>query len=93
VIDAINTFFASLPFDGSMKLLDLEIAIRNVQGVNDVVFQNVQARADGTSFGSGTYLVQSQTVVGRIWPTVAGYIVGETTSGQTLANTLNFIPE
>lgn len=93
VIAAINNYFATLPFDGSLKLLDLEIAIRNVQGVNDVIFQNVQARADGTAFGSGTNLVQSQTVVGRIWGTVAGYIVGETTSGQTLADTLTFIAE
>lgn len=93
VISAINTFLAGIPFNGQVKLSDLEIAIRQVTGVNDVVFVNVSARADGTSFGSGTYLVQSEAVISRLWNTVAGYIVPETTSGQTLTDTLTFIPE
>ena len=93
VIAAINGYFAALPFDGVFKLSDLELTIRGVVGVNDVVFVNVQARADSTPLSSATYLVQAQTLIGRQWPTVAGYIIGETTSGNTLADTLTFIPE
>lgn len=93
VIAAIEAYFAAIPFDGNMKLLDLEIAIKNVPGVNDVVFQNVSARYDSTPYGTGTYLVQNNTVISRQWATVAGYIVGETTTGATLADTLTFIPE
>jgi hypothetical protein len=93
VIAAINNYLASLPFNGQMKLSDLEASIRTVAGVNDVVLINVQARANTTAFGSGNYMVQSQQVIGRLWNTISGYIVSETTSGQTLANSLNFIAE
>lgn len=93
VIAAIDTYLSQLPFDGSLKLTDLEAAIRNTQGVNDVVLRNVKARADSTAFASGTFLVTDNQYVGRLWPTVAGYIVGETTTGQTFADSLNFIAE
>ena len=93
VISTIESYLSTLPFDGSMKLLDLEIAIRNTTGVNDIVFKNVRARTDSTPYSSGTYLVQNSTVLSRQWPTVSGYIVGETESGYTLADTLTFIPE
>lgn len=93
VITAIENYLASLPFDGGMKLTDLEAAIRNTEGVNDVIFTNVIAREDATPLANGTYLVTGNQYVGRIWPTVSGYIVGETTSGSTLADTLNFIAE
>ena len=97
VIAAINTFLAVQSdvahFNGKMKLSDLELAIRSVPGVNDVVMVNVQARADGVAFGSGTYLVQAQQVLSRLWSTVSGYIVSETTTGEDLASTLTFIAE
>jgi hypothetical protein len=93
VINAINAYLAAIPFNGQVKLSDLEITIRNVTGVDDVVFVNVSARADGTSFGGGASLVQNQLGVSRYWNTVAGYIISETTANQTLADSLNFIPE
>ncbi|KAA2242814.1 hypothetical protein F0L74_09810 [Chitinophaga agrisoli] len=93
VIQAVNGFLSQLPFNGQMRVSDLEQAIRGVAGVTDVLLQNVQARADGVAFGSGTYLVLNNQVISRLWPTVAGYMVGETTSGQTLTDTLQFIPE
>lgn len=93
VIQAINTFLSQLPFNGQMRVSDLEQAIRGVAGVTDVLLQNVQARADDVTFGSGTYLVLNNQVISRLWPTVAGYMVGETTSGQTLTDTLQFVPE
>lgn len=93
VITAINGYLASLPFDGSLKLTDLEAAIRNTEGVTDVVFKNVKARPNATAFADGTYLVTGNQYVGRLWPTVSGYIVEETTTGKTFADTLNFIAE
>jgi hypothetical protein len=93
VIAAINIYLSALPFNGQMKLSDLEISIRNVSGVNDVVFINVSARADLVAFGSGTYLVQTNLVISRLWNTVSGYMVGENTAGQDFASTLNFIAE
>ncbi len=93
VIQSINNYLSQLPFNGQMRVSDLEQAIRAVAGVTDVLMQNVQARADTVAFGSGTYLVLNNQVISRLWPTVAGYMVSETTSGQTLADTLQFIPE
>ena len=58
-----------------------------------MVFNNVQARADTTAYGSGTNLVVSNTVVQRSWDTFAGYIIPETDTGHTLADSLTFIPE
>lgn len=93
VINAINAYLSVLPFNGQMKLSDLETNVRAVTGVNDVVFVNVSARADGTAFGSGTYLIQGQQIVSRLWNTISGYMVGETTAGQDFATTLTFIAE
>jgi len=76
-----------------MKLSDLENSIRNVAGVNDVLLINVAARADTTAYGSGTYLVQTNLVISRLWNTISGYIVGETTTGHDFTNSLTFIAE
>ena len=93
VIAAIEAFLAAIPFNGQAKISDLEIAIRSVEGVNDVVLVNVKARANGTSLSSAGYLVQNQQTIGRLWNTVAGYIVGETTSGNTLSDSITFIAQ
>lgn len=93
VISAIETYLSSLPFNGVLKLSDLEIAIKNTNGVNDVIFNNVKARRDIDSLSVATSLVLDNTVISKQWATVAGYIVGETTSGNTLTDTLTFIAE
>ena len=58
-----------------------------------MVFNNVRARKNADALSSATYLVQANELIARQWPTISGYIVGETTSGNTLADTLTFIPE
>lgn len=96
VIDAINNFLAtfdSANFNGSFKVSDLELTIRAVPGVNDVILNNVIARRSIDAISAGTYLVQNAQVISRIWATIAGYIISETTSGSTLLDTLNFIPQ
>lgn len=93
VIEAIENFLAAIPFNGQMKISDLEEAITSVEGVNDVVLVNVKARSNSTAFASGSFLVQNQQTIGRLWSTVAGYMVGETDSGNTLADSLTFVAE
>lgn len=93
VIAAINTYLSALPFNGKMKLSDLEFAVRAVTGVNDVVMVNVRARPDAIAFGSATFLIQAQQEISRLWNTVSGYMVPETTAGQTLTDSLTFIAE
>jgi len=91
VITAINLFLSKLSFNGVLKVSDIELAIRNVVGVNDVLLKNVKMRSDATAFANGTFLIQNNTVISRIFPTVSGYVVGETTSGNTFTNKLTFI--
>jgi hypothetical protein len=77
VIAGITTFLKNIPFDGNFTLSDFEVAIKAVTGVTDVIFRNIQARADATTVLYGTKLVLSSTVVQRDWATVAGYIAPE----------------
>jgi uncharacterized phage protein gp47/JayE len=83
VIAAINAYLAAIPFDGVVKISAIEDAIQSVTGVTDIVIDEVRARADATAFASATTLT-------RYWETIAGYIVEETTAGQTFTDTLTF---
>lgn len=93
VITAMNLFLSQLPFNGRLKMSDLEDSIRNVPGVTDVVLMNVSARAAADTYGTGTNLISSNQVASRFWDTVAGYIIQEDTAGNTFSDTLVFIPE
>jgi hypothetical protein len=96
VIAALNSFLQNLSrvnFNGSVKMTDIESVIRGVEGVNDVVLINVKGRDDNTSFSAGIDLVKDQSVVLRLWNTIAGYCAAETTSGYTFADSLNFLAE
>lgn len=94
VIDALNAYLQTLSvvnFDGTLKMSDLEQVIRNVNGVNDVVLSEVRGRADSVPFALGFVMIQNKTVLQRMFNPVAGYMVQETTTGNTFADTLNFI--
>jgi hypothetical protein len=93
VIAAIEAYLAGIPFNGVVLLSGISDAIQAVPGVNDVTFQNVQARANGTAYGAGTNLVIASTVVARKWDTDAGYVIPETDTGHELTDSLTFIPE
>jgi hypothetical protein len=87
VQNTINTFLSKLPFNGQLKVSDLELAIRNITGVNDILFKNLKVRANSTAFASGTFLIQNNTVISRLFPTIAGYVVLE----DLVSNNFNFI--
>lgn len=94
VIAAISAFLQQLAinnFDGTLKMSDLEETIRDIAGVNDVVLNNVRGRADTDSFSAGIDLILGTAVIQRQWSTIAGYIIPETTTGKTLADSLTFI--
>jgi hypothetical protein len=96
VITALNSYFQNLSivnFDGSLKMSDLENAIRTVTGVNDVELITVIGRPDTIAYGGGTYCIQNKTLLSRIYNPTAGYMVQETTSGHTFTDTLNFIAQ
>ena len=88
VITAINTYLASIPFNGTLKVIDIEKTIRNVEGVDDVILKNVRVRIDGTPLTGATYLINNFTLVQSFYQTIAGYIVEETTAGNTFLDKL-----
>lgn len=90
---AVNNFLASLPFNGTMKISDLQAAILSATGVTDIILVTVSARKDSDAFGSRTNLVYNQQLLSPTWATQSGYMVTETTTGWTLADTLIFIPQ
>lgn len=87
----INAFLAAIPFNGILKLSSLETSILNVTGVNDVVFTNVATRADTST--QYLYLVQNSTELQNQDGLFAGYIIPETNSGSTLADTITYSPQ
>lgn len=98
VIAAINAWLQQLAttsfannVNGIVKMSDLEQMIRDIAGVNDVVLQNVRGRADSDAFSAGIDLILGSTIIQRQWNTIAGYAISETTTGNTLADSLNFI--
>lgn len=89
---AINNYLANLPFNGSVTILGIEDAIQSVSGVKDVRLSVVKARQDSTAFGSATTIYSlSSATNSRKWDTVAGYIVEETTAGQTFSDKITYI--
>jgi hypothetical protein len=96
VYDALNSYLSELAvakFDGFLYALEIERTIRNVEGVNDVVIQQLQVRQNTQAVGSGANLIDGQDLILRRYQAASGYITEEPTTGYTFADTLNFIPE
>ena len=93
VITAINTYLQNIPFDGVITLNGLIDAMQGVAGVTDVVFTDVIARPDVIPLISieTIKMVTAGDWLARNYEASAGYIVGETTGGSTLNDTLNMI--
>lgn len=91
VINSITNYLKNLPFNGQLQISDLEFAIRNTTGVNDVLINDVKVRGNSMAFIDGIYLIQSKTTISRLFPTISGYVIGEDTTGYTLADSLNFV--
>lgn len=91
VVSAIDEYLKSIPFNGSIKVLDLVDYIQNVTGVTDILIEDLAIRADLTAFADKIYLIQSFTQIYTTYPTFAGYAVTETTGGSTIYDTLTFI--
>lgn len=83
---AINNYLATLAFDGVVYVSKIQDAIQSVPGVKDVLLTSIKARQDATVFAGATVLT-------RQWTTIAGYIVEETTSGQTFADSIVYTAE
>lgn len=88
LLAAYNAYLASIPFNGTVTVSGIETALLGVTGVNDVVLNDISARPATTAFGSGVPLVTNNQWVLRQWPTMAGYIQDEVTTGQDFISLL-----
>lgn len=99
VIAAINAYLRSIPTTGIvapnspvglMKLTDLILFIRAVPGVIDIDLENVNARADGTTFPpAANNMVNNNVWITNEWQSGqqgAGWIVPETTNLYTFTD-------
>jgi hypothetical protein len=79
VIDALNNFFATLPFDGVILISKLEDALQSVPGVKDYKINYIKGRAEQV-------LATSPSIkkIERLYETVAGYCILEDTPGLTV---------
>jgi hypothetical protein len=84
VKEAINTHIGQLPFNGDFLLSSLTDAIQSVKGVIDVVLTAVQTKA---------IISDPYTSVVRLHVPQYGYYKIDTTSGNTLNDTLTFIAQ
>jgi hypothetical protein len=88
---AINNYLANIDFDGAIKIIDLQIAIRNVAGVSDLDLDDVWLRTDSLPLANGFKMIEDSTL--KILSAVpnAGYAVEEDTSGETWADKINYV--
>lgn len=85
---AINNYLANLPFDGTVYLNGsdgqpgLIDAIQAVNGVDDVELASAEAKNGAVPYAAFT----------RVWSTVAGYIIEDTSTGNAFADTITYVP-
>jgi hypothetical protein len=90
VIAALEQFMADLPFDGVIKVVTLVNYLEAVTGFKDILVEELAIRAHATAFASRTSLITGSTQILTKATTFAGYIVEETTSGETFTDRLTF---
>jgi hypothetical protein len=95
VIAALDAYCSSLSsaqdFDGTVLVSAIETVILSVPGVNDVNISQIAARADSDLFSARAIIYDLPTGVNlRSYTTNTGYIVQETTAGETFTDSLTF---
>ena len=81
---AITSFVGSLPFNGEFLLSKLVDTIQAVEGVQDVVLGTVQTK----QLLAGTY-----GAITRVHVPAYGYYRIDSTTGNTLSDTLTYVPQ
>jgi hypothetical protein len=80
-------------FDGYLYVTNLINYIKSIEGVNDIVIDNLACRLDSQSIGSGISLITNGDIINRRYLTGAGYIRDETTFGYRIIDKVTYIAE
>ncbi len=91
VIDAIDAFFNTFQdnnFNGNIFIETLRDKIQLVPGVTRIDFTSIKTRAESIPFGSAS----TQDIQG-VYQTIAGYLISEDTTGETLTDKITMVEE
>jgi hypothetical protein len=80
-------------FDGYLYVTNLINFIKSIEGVNDIVIDNLSCRLDSQAVGAGIDLIINGDIVNRRYLTGAGYIGDETTFGYRIIDKITYIAE
>mgnify|MGYP006336474327 CR=1 FL=1 len=87
---AIENFISNVGPSPVLKVVDLVDALQSVAGFSDIFINNLSCRDAATAWGFGTDLILADTMLLSEYTIDAGYMIGETTVGETLADKLTF---
>jgi len=87
---AIETFISNVGAYPYLKITELVDVLQKVSGFIDIKIKNMSCRSAATALGFGTSLISTFTQSATEYQIVAGYMIGETTATQTLADKLTF---
>lgn len=96
VVNGLTDYLANLSatrFGGDILLSDIEVYVKSIEGVNDVVFERVAGRYSTQSIFGGIDLVLFGDLINRKYVTNAGYMILEDTTSYTIADKITFIAE
>lgn len=96
VIAAIDSYLLNLSktrFGGDILMSDIEGVVRNIEGVNDVVFERVSLRYSTQSVLGAIDLVLAGDWINRKYTFGSGYCKQEDTATYTFADKLTFVAE
>lgn len=91
LLAAYVNYLYNIPFGGTIKLIDVTLALRQVTGVIDIYCNNMVARSNSTAFGGGVIMCAGNTTILPEYTCAAGYIIDEDTSGDDFLSNLTLL--
>ena len=86
----INNFISNLGINPVFKTQELIDKIQAVVGFSDISIVNLAQRPASVAFASKTYLINASTTIYPAVGLASGYMIGETTVGQTFLDKITF---
>lgn len=88
LLAAYTNYLNHLSFGGTIKFVDILLALRQVPGVIDLSCTTMVARTNATPFGGGFPMITGTAVIRTEYTCAAGYIIDEDTSGKDFLSNL-----
>ena len=89
---ALETYMATLPFNGRISTQAVVDAMQLAEGVTNVSLSKILVRRDTVAYGAGTTLFNLATGTDAVnYDTYAGYVEEETTATHTFADTITYV--